>query len=319
MSELREEDVTAVLDALRSGWLTMGPRIAEFEAAFAEWAGARHAIAVASGSAALHLAVGALAGPGDEVVVPSISGTTAAAAAEHRGAVPFGVEVRSPTTPVLAADGVSAALGPRTAAVVVTHAFGVQADVEAIAGLGRPVIEDRRGALGVPFSGVTACCSFADGRVLPMGEGGMVVTDDDEVDRQVRLRRAHAMTSGTWDRHRGHSDTYDVVDVGFNFRLDEPRAALGLSRLRHLDDDLDAARERAIGWVEALAAVPGVELVVGPEGAPDSVGLLAADRVRAAAALTRIGVATRVTGPLLALSAGEDPSVVAVALTPEAR
>src|SRR5439155_23996943 len=91
--------------------------------------------------------------------------------------------------------------------------------------------------------GRSGCFSFADGRQLPMGEGGMVTTGDEDVAARVRLLRAHAMTSGTWDRHRGHSDSYDVVDVGFNFRLDEPRAALGSSRLTRLREDLQDRRE----------------------------------------------------------------------------
>ncbi len=251
--------------------------------------------------------------PGDDVVVPALGGRTAAAAVDHRGATAVHVAVRSPTDPVLDATAVAHALGPRTAAVVVAHPYGVAADTGRIAALGTPVVEDRRGALGLPFTGVIACCSFADGRVLPMGEGGMVVTDDGTVAERVRLMRAHAMTSGTWDRHRGPAASYDVVDTGFNFRLDEPRAALGLSRLRHIDDDLGAARDRAAAWVAAFDGL-AVELVIGPEGAPDAVGLLCADRVAAVAALERAGVAVSVEGPLLRVAAAEAPDAVAAAL-----
>lgn len=165
---MRESDVQAVLEALRSGWLTMGPRIQAFESAFAEHVGARHAVAVSSG----------------------------------------------------------------TAAVFLLHRELAEED-----------IEDCRDALGTPGAGrnrVAAAWSFSDGRPLAMGEGGMITTDDEALAARVRLLRQHAMTSGTWDRHRGHSDSYDVVDIGFNFRLDEPRAALGLAKLAHLDEDLAA-------------------------------------------------------------------------------
>ena len=129
------------------------------------------------------------------------------------------------------------------------------------------LIEDCRSAIGavagtrarqVGTIGSSGCFSFADGRQLPMGEGGMVVTADEDLAERVRLLRSHAMTTGTWDRHRGHADTYDVVDVGFNYRLDEPRAALGLSRLARLSENLEARRAVARELPTALAGVPGV-------------------------------------------------------------
>lgn len=243
---MRESDVEAVLDALRSGWLTMGPRIQAFEAQFAAHVGAAHAVAVSSGTAAVHLAVRAVAA--SRVAVPALGGDAAAAAVRA-----FGGEVLLWDPP---ADP-----PPDAEALVVAHAFGTRAQVPAVE---VPVVEDCRAALGlgVGRAGVAACWSFADGRPLAMGEGGCLTTDDEAIAARVRLLRQHAMTSGTWDRHRGHSDSYDVVDIGFNFRLDEPRAALGSSQLAHLTearstveairvDDVDAAvealREAGIG------------------------------------------------------------------------
>jgi dTDP-4-amino-4,6-dideoxygalactose transaminase len=259
MSALREEDVEAVLEALRSGWLTMGPRIAAFEAQFADWTGAGHAVAVSSGTAALHLACLAVGvGPGDRVLVPAFGSPAAAAAVRHCGGEPVFCDVVSAAVPVIDVVEVERRLeGAR--AVVVEHLWGHAADVVELLELCEPrgiaVIEDCRDALGavtgrrqVGTIGHAGCFSFADGRVLPVGEGGMVTTAADELAGRVRLLRAHAMTSGTWDRHRGHSDTYDVVDVGFNFRLDEPRAALGSSRLRHLREDIEARRAVLREW-----------------------------------------------------------------------
>jgi dTDP-4-amino-4,6-dideoxygalactose transaminase len=243
---MRESDVEAVLDTLRSGWLTMGPRIQAFEEEFAAHVGAVHAAAVSSGTAALHLAIRTVA-PGARVAVPALGGDAAAAAVRAAGGE---VVAWDPPEPPPGAD-----------AVVLVHPFGMRSPVPDTT---LPLIEDCRSALGlgVGRAGVAACWSFADGRPLAMGEGGMVTTDDAAIAARVRLLRQHAMTSGTWDRHRGHSDSYDVVDVGFNFRLDEPRAALGSAQLAHLEegratveavlvDDPDAA-------IAALAAA-GIE------------------------------------------------------------
>ncbi len=180
---MRESDVQAVLDTLRSGWLTMGPRIKAFEEAFAARVGAKHGVAVSSGTAA-RILVGRIR-PDDPLV-----------ASEEAGLAP------------------------------------------------------------VASNAAAACWSFADGRPLAMGEGGMITTDDDELAARARLLRQHAMTSGTWDRHRGHSDSYDVVDVGFNFRLDEPRAALGLAQLEHLDEDLGLAQLEHLDEDLGLGAAP---------------------------------------------------------------
>ena len=262
---MREEDVQAVLDTLRSGWLTMGPRIKAFEEAFAAWHGAEHAVAVSSGTAALHLACLAVRlGAGDRVVVPAYGSPAALAAVRNCGAEPVFGDV-APQRPVLAE-------APAARAAIVQHTYGWRCELPDY----EFVIEDCRDALGGPVGreGTLACWSFADRRQLAIGEGGMVTTASAELADRVRLLRAHAMTSGTWDRHRGYSQSYDVVDIGFNFRLDEPRAALGLSRLSHIDEDLGLMRRRAEdsggtptdspGWVvgvgqrrRALAELPG--------------------------------------------------------------
>jgi len=203
--------------------------------------------------------------------------------------------------------------------VVLVHAHGHGADGVVLRELcdahGAALVEDCRAAVGavvgahdrqVGTIGHSGCFSFADGRQLPVGEGGMVTTADDDVAARVRLLRAHAMTSGTWDRHRGHSDSYDVVAVGFNFRLDEPRAALGASRLRRLRADLQARRDIARALRSALEDVDGVRPCHSAEGdAASSHGgfpvLLdgAAERDRAVAGLRAAGL-TAWTEPLLA-------------------
>jgi len=267
-----EEDVEAVLECLRSGWLTMGPRTQAFEAAFADYVGAPHAIAVSSGTAALHLAMlAAGVGPGDEVVVPALSFVATAAAARYAGADPVFCDVLGPHDFNLDPDSVAEAITPRTRAVVAVHLMGYPADVGSLRKLcddrGLRLIEDAAQAVGarvgdsrVGTIGDLGCFSFFSKKQLCVGEGGMVVTNDDELAASVRRLRSHAMTSVTWDRHRGYSETYDIVDIGFNFRLDEPRAALGLSRLTRLEGDIDARRRAVVRYRERLAGVDGLEL-----------------------------------------------------------
>ncbi|HEY1689352.1 MAG TPA: DegT/DnrJ/EryC1/StrS family aminotransferase [Solirubrobacteraceae bacterium] len=269
-----EQDVEAVLDCLRSGWLTMGPRTQAFEAALAEHVGVEHAITVSSGTAALHLAcLAAELKAGDEVIVPALTFIASASAARYAGATPVFCDVQGPHDFNLDVDDVAARITPRTRAVVAVHFCGYPADVLALRALcdkhGLILIEDCAQAIGahvdgsgrqVGTVGELGAFSFFSKKQLCVGEGGMVSSADAELARRVRMLRSHAMTSGTWDRHRGHDPAYDIVDIGFNFRLDEPRAALGLSRLARLHDDIAKRRTLVRAYRERLAQTPGLEL-----------------------------------------------------------
>ncbi len=269
-----EQDIEAVLDCLRSGWLTMGPRTKAFEEALARHVGTPHAATVSSGTAALHLACQAAGlGPGDEVIVPAITFVASASACRYVGAEPVLCDVRGAHDFNIDIEDVARRITSRTRAVIAVHFCGYPADVLALRQLcdehGLVLIEDCAQAIGahvdasgrqVGTVGELGCFSFFSKKQLCVGEGGMVSTADEALDASVRLFRSHAMTSSTWDRHRGHDPAYDVVDIGFNFRLDEPRAALGLSRLQRLDEDIAARRAIVRAYRERLAEVPGVEL-----------------------------------------------------------
>jgi dTDP-4-amino-4,6-dideoxygalactose transaminase len=269
---LGEDDVAAVADTLRSGWLTMGPRTAEFEAAFAERLGVPHAVALSSATAALHLAYRAAGvGPGDEVIVPAITFVATAAAARYCGATPVVADVLGDHDLGLDPDDVAARITPRTRAVCVVHYAGYPAAAERLRELcdehGIALIEDaahaplaytRPGGPALGTVGLAGCFSFFSNKVLSCGEGGLLATSDDRVAELARRWRSHAMTSGTWDRHRGHATSYDVVDVGYNYRLDEPRAALLLSRLRGLDAVVERRRELVRRYRALLAEVGGL-------------------------------------------------------------
>jgi dTDP-4-amino-4,6-dideoxygalactose transaminase len=262
---LADHEVGAVADTLRSGWLTMGPRTKEFEEAFAAHLGARHAVALSSCTAALHLAyLAAGVRPGDEVIVPAITFVATAAAVRYCGATPVPADIRGPHDFGLDPDDVERRITPRTRAVCAVHYAGYPADVHRLRALcdayGIVLVEDAAHAPSATVAGLAACFSFFSNKVLSCGEGGLLATDDDEVAALARSLRSHAMTSGTWDRHRGHASGYDVVGLGFNYRLDEPRAALLLERLKGLDDDIERRRALVRRYRRLLARVPGVDV-----------------------------------------------------------
>jgi dTDP-4-amino-4,6-dideoxygalactose transaminase len=269
-----EQDVDAVLACLRSGWLTMGPRTQAFEQALASYVSTPHALTVSSGTAALHLACQAAGiGPGDEMIVPAFTFVASASAARFVGAEPVLCDVRGPHDLNLDVQDVERRISSRTRAVMAVHFCGYPADVLALRELcdahGLILIEDCAEAIGarvqesgrqVGTVGELGAFSFFSKNQLCVGEGGMVSTADDELAERVRLLRSHALTSGTWDRHRGHDPSYDIVDIGFNFRIDEPRSALGLSRLQRLDADIAARRAVVRAYREQLADTHELEL-----------------------------------------------------------
>jgi dTDP-4-amino-4,6-dideoxygalactose transaminase len=269
-----EQDVQAVLDCLRSGWLTMGPRTQSFEEALARYVGVPHALTVSSGTAALHLAcLASGVGAGDEVIVPAFTFVASASAARYVGAEPVLCDVRGSEDFNIDPEDVARRITPRTRAVVAVHFCGYPADVLALRELcdahGLVLIEDCAQAIGarvddtgrqVGTVGELGAFSFFSKKQLCVGEGGMVTSSDQQLADRVRLLRSQALTSSTWDRHRGHDPAYDVIDIGFNFRLDEPRAALGLSRLGRLEENIAARRAIVRAYRERLTEIPGVDL-----------------------------------------------------------
>lgn len=260
-----EEDVEAVAAALRSGWLSMGPRTEEFERSFARRLDVRHAIAVSSCTAALHLAyLAAGVGPGDEVIVPAITFVASAAAVRQCGATPILAEIRGAHDLGIDPEDVEALIGPRTKAVCAVHYAGYSCDAPRLADLcaerGIALIEDSaHHPLAAPL-GLAACFSFSSSKVLACGEGGLLATDDEDVARLARRLRSHAMTSESWDRHRGHAPGYDIVGVGYNYRLDEPRAALLSSRLERLEEDVARRRALVRRYRELLRGIRGISV-----------------------------------------------------------
>jgi dTDP-4-amino-4,6-dideoxygalactose transaminase len=269
---LDPEDIEAVMEVLRSGWLTMGPRTAEFEDAFARHLGARHAVAVSSCTAALHLAyLAARVGPGDEVIVPAMTFAATAAAAIYCGATPVFADILGPHDLSLDPADVERRVTPRTKAVSVVHFAGYAAPVQELRALcderGIALIEDaahapdaHAGGRMLGTWGLAGAFSFFSNKVLACGEGGLLATDDDEIAALARSLRSQGMTSGSWSRFTGETDDYDAHGLGYNYRLDEPRAALLLSRLKRLERDVARRRELTRAYRAKLAAVAGLSI-----------------------------------------------------------
>jgi dTDP-4-amino-4,6-dideoxygalactose transaminase len=237
-----EDDIAVVADVYRSGWLSMGPETEALERDFAAYTGAAHAFAAANGTAALHLLCAAVGlGEGDEVITPSMTFVATANAIRYTGAEPVFAEIASLTEPWLSAAAVEAAITPRTKAIMQMTYGGHPGEVVALRELadrhGLLLLEDaahgagsRLGGRHLGTFGAGGAFSFFSNKNLAVGEGGMVVVDDDEAAERIRLMRSHGMTTLTWDRHRGHASGYDVVMLGYNHRIDEPRAARAASR-----------------------------------------------------------------------------------------
>jgi len=253
----------------------MGARVEEFEREFAAFVGVKHALAVANGTAALHLALlAAGVGPGDEVVLPSLNFVAAANSIAHTGATPVFCDIIGAEDLNLDPADLEAAVGPETKAILVLHYGGYPCDMHGVREIaerhGLIVIEDAAHAPGATWRGescgslgLVGCFSFFSNKNMPVGEGGMVVTDDDGVAERLRLLRSHGMTTLTWARHRGHASSYDVLLAGFNYRLDEMRAAIGLVQLRRLPAENAGRAEISSRYRDALHGNGGVTMPFG--------------------------------------------------------
>ncbi|MET8585965.1 DegT/DnrJ/EryC1/StrS family aminotransferase [Streptomyces collinus] len=273
---LGEEEARAASDAVLSGWVAQGPRVAAFERAFAERVGAEHGIAVSSCTTALHLSLVALGlGPGDEVVVPSLSFIATANAVRHVGAEPVFADV-DPTTGNLTGATVDAVRTPRTKAVLAVHQGGVPADVAALraacAEWDLPLVEDAACAIGSTVGGkpvghgaLLAAWSFHPRKVVTTGEGGMITTDDARWAARLRRLREHGMNASAAERHASDRPVLErYLEVGFNYRMTDVQAAIGLVQLGKLDAMVTRRRALAARYETLLRDVPGLTPVRDP-------------------------------------------------------
>lgn len=250
------EETAAVLNVLESRWLTMGGVTQAFESEFSTYVGAKNALAVTNCTAALHMACMAIGlGSGDEVILPALTFVATANAVRYTGATPVFADVIGENNLNISPESIEQRITPRTRAIIVVHYGGYPCDMPHIMDIAKKhklyVIEDDAHAIGSELNGTKLgnwgdvnCFSFFSNKNMTTGEGGMITTNDDDFAEKLRLFRSHGMTSMTWDRHKGHAWSYDVVELGYNYRIDEIRAALGRVQLGKLD--ANNARRRSL-------------------------------------------------------------------------
>lgn len=266
------EEVKRVTAVLKSKWISMGEVTKEFEQKFADYLGAKHAFAVSNGTAALHLANSALGiQSGDEVIVPSLTFVATANSVLYTGARPVFADVENQHNFSLSPKRIEEKITKKTKAILVVHYGGYPCDMGQILDIAKEnklfVIEDAAHAPGSEFFGKKlgtigdiGCFSFFSNKNLVTGEGGMIVTNNDELAEKIRKMRSHGMTSLSWDRYKGHAFSYDVTMLGYNYRTSEITSALGLCQLKKLDNNNTIREGLTFLYRKYLKNMKGVSL-----------------------------------------------------------
>lgn len=280
------EEEAAVVAVVRSKWLAVGERTAEFEQRFAEHVGAKHAVAVHNCTAALHLTLWAMGlKPGDEVIVPTLTFVATANAVLYCGATPVFADVESETSLIMSPADVARKITARTRVILPMHYAGYPCDMDAITALARPagihVVDDAAHAPGSRYHGRpvgsladASAFSFFANKNLVTGEGGMITTSDDELAVLFRRGRSHGMTAVSLDKRKGHAFSYDVVQAGYNYRPTEMQSALGLVQLSKLEGSNARRRQLVALYRDRLASVSGVTVPFAGRDADSSCHIL---------------------------------------------
>jgi dTDP-4-amino-4,6-dideoxygalactose transaminase len=270
---LGEKEIKAVVDTINSNWISTGPRCQEFEELFSTMLGVNYAITLANCTCALHLACIVLGiKEGDEVICPSLTFAASVNCIRYVGATPVFCDIKSLWHINIDANQIEQLITPKTKAIMVVHMAGFPADMDAIMAIARKynlkVIED---ACHGPLSeykgkklgtiGDVGCFSFFSNKNISTGEGGMIVTNNEKYAKRFRLLRSHGMTTMSYQRAAGHATSYDIVELGYNYRMDDLRASIGIAQLHHLKEDLEK-RATVRSWY--LNALKSVDMVIIP-------------------------------------------------------
>lgn len=268
-----KKEVDAIVNTIRSNWISTGPKCQEFEALFSEMLAVKYAVTLANCTCALHLACLVLGiKEGDEVICPSLTFAASVNCIRYVRATPVFCDINSFENINMDADQIEKLITPKTKAIIVVHIAGFPANMDSIMAIAKKnklkVIED---ACHGPLSeykgkklgtiGDIGCFSFFSNKNISTGEGGMIVTNNEDLAKRIRLLRSHGMTTMSYQRATGHATTYDIVDLGYNYRMDDMRAALGLSQLKNLKDDL-IKRARVRSWY--LESLKDIDQVIVP-------------------------------------------------------
>lgn len=267
-----EKEEQAVLETIQSKWISTGPKSLAFESKFAEMLNAKHAVSLANCTVALHLAMKLLdIKEGDEVICPSLTFVATCNAIRYVNATPVFADVVSTSDLTIDPLDIERKITPKTKAIIVMHFGGFACNMDEIMALSRKhnikVIED---ACHAPLSeyngqklgsiGDIGCYSFFSNKNISTGEGGMLVTNNESYYERAKLLRSHGMTSMSYERAKGHSTTYDVVDNGFNYRMDDIRASIGLVQLDKIQADLEQRAQNRKYYLEALKDIKGITI-----------------------------------------------------------
>ncbi|HNS29861.1 MAG TPA: DegT/DnrJ/EryC1/StrS family aminotransferase [Tenuifilaceae bacterium] len=266
------QEEQAVMEVLRSKWISTGPKTIEFENLFAQMLGANHALAMANCTVALHLAM-LLANvkEGDEVICPSLTFVATANAIRYVGGIPVFADIVGNDNLNLDPKDIEQKITPKTKAIVVMHYGGFACDMDRIMGIAKKhnlkVIED---ACHGPLSeykgrklgtiGDVGCFSFFSNKNISTGEGGMLVTNCSDTYEKAKLLRSHGMTTLSYERAKGHSTSYDVVELGYNYRMDDIRAAIGIAQLQKLENDLKKRVGVRKNYEDSLGSIEGITI-----------------------------------------------------------
>lgn len=265
-----QAEENAVVETVRSKWISTGPKNVEFEKKFAEMTGAKNAVALSNCTVALHMAL--LLNdikPGDEVICPSLTFVATVNAIRYVNATPVFADIRSMNDLTIDPDDIERKITPRTKAIMLMHYGGFACDMNRIIQIAEKnnlkVIED---ACHGPMSeyegkklgtiGQVGCFSFFSNKNISTGEGGMIITNDDSLYEKAKLLRSHGMTSLSYDRAKGHSTEYDVIELGYNYRMDDIRASIGLVQLDKLPHDLEIRAELRALYEKKLEGAEGI-------------------------------------------------------------
>ena len=267
-----DEEILAVNDVLKSGWLTMGDITKQFESELARYLGCQFAFAVSSGTAALHLANLALGiGQGDEVVCPSLTFVAGTNTIINTCASPIFADIESTQNLCVSPEDIEKKITEKTKAVHVMHYAGYPCHMDSIIHMAKKndiyVIEDAAHAIGSEYKGKKCgsigdigCFSFFSNKNLSIGEGGLVVTNNSVFADRIKLMRSHGMSVLTLERAKGHAFSYDVLSKGFNYRIDEMRCAIGLAQLKKLNHRNAKRKELVNYYIHKLSDIDFIDI-----------------------------------------------------------
>ena len=275
---LTKKEAKAAYDTILTGWITQGPRVAEFEKKFAEYTGAKYAVAVSNCTTALHLAmIVSGIGPGDEVICPSMSYIATANVIKYVGAKPVFAEI-NPANYNLDVHDAEKKISPKTKAILLVHQIGMPADIDAFRELAVKhnikLIEDAACAAGSAYKGSKigshsdlVCFSFHPRKVISTGDGGMITTNNEAYYNRMKLLRQHGMSVNDRARHESSKIIFeDHLEVGYNYRLTDIQASVGILQLEKLDWIIGKRRKIASRYHKAFKAIEGIQLPLEKKG-----------------------------------------------------